>query len=403
MSETGQLTNSESKPLSVAALNSRAKAKLKDWPAIWVEGELLKLREYGSTTYGTLRDLDGSASVDFVIWGNNYPAVDERFKESDRVIINGRFDIKPADGRLQFHVLQIRKVGLGDLLEQLELLRQKLRAEGLIDESKRKPIPFLPNRIGLITGKDSDAQKDVVQNVLLRWPDAQFRIENVIVQGETSPMQVVSAIKKLDDDPEVDVIIIARGGGAFLELIGFSDERVLRAAAAAKTPIISAIGHEADRPLLDDVADLRASTPTDAAKRVVPDVAEENARLLDALSRMTNKVASFVAHQFDFLAQLTSRPVLASPFGFIDEKTRDLELVRNDCLITFENLDNRELATQETQAGVLRSLSPQGTLDRGYAVVRNESGRVLTDPESVKAGTKLKVRLSKGELDATSN
>jgi exodeoxyribonuclease VII large subunit len=224
-----------------------------------------------------------------------------------------------------------------------------------------------------------------------------------LVQGPSSPQQVIDALAKLDANPEVDVIIIARGGGAFLELYGFSNEALVRAVAAAKTPIISAIGHEADRPILDDVADLRASTPTDAAKRVVPDVAEERQRIRDALIRIEQRVMGYVNHQDELLSHLISRPVLTNPYTYLEEKDRDLNLAFNEVIATMENFLDRELAELNSSAGILRSLSPQATLDRGYSVVRDAEGHVIADGSKVKSGTKLNIRLAKGEIDATSN
>jgi exodeoxyribonuclease VII large subunit len=225
----------------------------------------------------------------------------------------------------------------------------------------------------------------------------------VIVQGPSSPQQVIAALKTLDANPEVDVIIIARGGGAFLELVGFSDEALVRAAAAAKTPIVSAIGHEADRPILDDVADLRASTPTDAAKRVVPDVAEERQRIGDALSRIEQRVTAYVNHQDEILSQMISRPVFTNPYAYLDEKERDLNQTFNELIASVQYILDQETAALNVSAGVLRSLSPQGTLDRGYSVVRDKDGHVVLDGTKVKAGTTLNIRLAKGEIEATSN
>jgi len=401
---TESTTIAEPVVYSVKDFNERIHLAVKKWPIARVEGELVKFKtNYNGHAYPSLRDLDGAASLELVIFAGVLASAGEDFKDSDRVIVTGQMDFYQATGKMSLRVLSIKKVGLGDLLAQLEALRAKLRAEGVIDESKRKPLPFLPNRIGLITGQASDAEKDVRENVLQRWPDAKFEIEYVPVQGEASPAAVVSAIQKLDANPEVDVIVIARGGGAFLDLIGFSDERVLRAAAAADTPIVSAIGHEADRPLLDDVADLRASTPTDAAKRVVPDVAEERMRIQDALNRMANRVNGFVATQTELLSHLVSRPVLASPYTYIEEKGLDLDRGLGDVRTSVEKVIERELAAHQVSLGVLRSLSPQGTLDRGYAVVRDANGHVLVDAAKVKAGTKLRVRLAAGEIDATSN
>ena len=394
----------DSRPYSVSEFNERVHQAINKWPTARIEGELIKFKIGPSGhAYPQLRDVNGGAVLDLTIWRSVTSAFTEVFNDSDRVVVSGKLNFYQPGGKLSLNVTSMKKVGLGDLLAQLEALRAKLRAEGLIDESKRQALPFLPNRIGLITAQNSDAEQDVVQNVLLRFPNAQFELAYVPVQGDACPPAVVEAIAKLDANPEVDVIIIARGGGAFLDLIGFSDERVVRAAAAAKTPIVSAIGHEADRPVLDDVADLRASTPTDAAKRVVPDVGEELHRVGDVLARIVNKIGHYVAVQGDLLAQVVSRPIMTNPYVFLDEKQQDLERTLDELRSEIDLSVERETAQHEARTQVLRSLSPQGTLERGYSVVRDVEGHVLTDPKKVKAGTKLKVRLSGGELEATSN
>lgn len=403
--ETAKALSDETRPYSVDAFTDRLGAVVGTWPEAWVEGELVKFKiNYNGHAYPVLKDANGGKNVlDLTIFANVLAASGVQFQDSDRVVVGGKMDFYKPSGKLSLRVTSIRKVGLGDLLAQLEALRAKLRAEGVIDESKRKPLPFLPKRIGLITPQNSDAEKDVIQNVLGRWPDAQFEIINVPGQGPTCAPEVVKAIKALDAHPEVDVIIIARGGGAFLDLIGFSDEAVVRAAAAAETPIVSAIGHDADRPILDDVADFRASTPTGAAKSVVPDVTEERLRISDALARIVARIGHYVSNQSDFLQQMISRPILKNPHAFIDEKQDDLYRAQDSLRAAIEIGLERELAQQDSRAQVLRSLSPQGTLDRGYSVVRDIDGHVLTDPAKVKAGTKLRVRLAGGELDATSN
>jgi len=299
-------------------------------------------------------------------------------------------------------LVSIRKVGLGDLLERLERLKQALIAEGLTSIQRKQPLPFLPNRIGLITGEKSDAEKDVLQNVARRWPEAQFRVINTKVQGDSAAPEIIAAIKALDADPEVDVIIIARGGGAAMELLVFSDEALVRTAAAAKTPIISAIGHENDSPLLDLVADVRASTPTDAAKKVVPDVVEERNWIATTLSRITMRIDNYISSQTDLIAQLRSRPMLANPYAFIDDKDTDLQRERSDLRDIIALTLERASADIAAKKQVLRSLSPQSTLDRGYSVVRDASGAVIADASKVKTGTDLKIRLAKGEIEATS-
>lgn len=402
--EQTAVQSDDSRPYSVAEFNEKVHLAINKWPEARIEGELIKYKVGPSGhAYPQLRDVDGGAVLELTIWRSLTSTFKEEFKDSDRVVVSGKLNFYQPGGKLSLNVTSMKKVGLGDLLAQLEALRAKLRAEGIIDETKRLPLPFLPKRIGLITAQNSDAEQDVVQNVKLRFPNAQFEFAYVPVQGEACVPAVVDAIAKLDANPDVDVIIIARGGGAFLDLIGFSDEKVVRAAAAAKTPIVSAIGHEADRPVLDDVADLRASTPTDAAKRVVPDVAEELHRIGDVLSRIVNKIGHYVAVQGDFLAQVVSRPIMTNPYVFLDDKQQDLERALDGLRSEIDLTVERERAQHDSRVHVLRSLSPQGTLERGYSVVRDTEGHVLTDPAKVKAGTKLKVRLAAGELDATSN
>lgn len=402
MSEQGK--SSETSPYSVAQFTGLVANAIKTWPTAWVEGELVKFKiAINGNAYPQLKDLDGNANMGLTIFSSTLRSSLDEFKDGDRVIVSGKMNFYAGNGSFSMNVSTIRKVGLGELMVKLEELRQKLRREGVIDESKRKPLPFLPRKIGLITGKDSDAENDVIQNAKLRWSEVRFEVVHVPVQGEASPTAVIRAIQQLDANPEVDVIIIARGGGAFLELIGFSDEGVVRAAAAAETPIVSAIGHEADRPILDDVADLRASTPTDAAKRVVPDVAQELASLQDARARIFNRVVTYVQSQTENIGHIRMRPILASPYGFIDDKMNELIRAKDDLGSVVITALERSLGALQVQQGVLRSLSPQGVLDRGYAVVRDSEGKVFTDAAGVKPGQKLKIRLAKGEIDATAN
>ncbi|OXE35350.1 MAG: exodeoxyribonuclease VII large subunit [Phenylobacterium zucineum] len=396
--------SSEQTPYSVQDFNERLSKAVKGWPNAWVEGELVKFkRNFSGHAYPALKDLNGSASLELTIFAGVLDRATEDFQDGDRVVVSGLMDYYVPSGKISLRVTSIRKVGLGDLLAKLEELRAKLTAEGLIDPSKRKPIPFLPNKIGLITGQNSDAEKDVLTNAQLRWPEVEFRVINTPVQGDGCAPAVVKAIAELDADPEVDVIIIARGGGAFLDLIAFSDETILRAAAAASTPIVSAIGHENDRPLLDDVADLRASTPTDAAKRVVPDIISERAFVAEALVRMGVRLNHWLDNQASMISQLKTRPVLANPFAFLDDSAERLERTVDDLRIRVETRLERSSAELALQAQALRNLSPQGTLDRGYSVVRNADGTVLVDASKVAKGSKIQVRLAKGELNATAD
>ena len=382
---------------------SKLSATLKEWidrlGYLWVEGEISQISLRATNMFGQLRDLQVENSIEIHAWDTSKIPAD--LKQGDRVVALLKPNFWPKGGKLTMQVFEIRKVGLGELLERIERLRKTLIAEGLTSIDHKKLIPFLPNRIGLITGKDSDAEKDVLQNVKRRWPDAQFKIVNTLVQGEKAVPEIIAALKALDEDPEVDVIVIARGGGSFIDLVIFSDESLVRAVAAAKTPVVSAIGHENDRPVLDDVADLRASTPTDAAKMIVPDVAEERSKLEQALQRIFLRVEGYVTHQAQLIQQIRTRPSLANPFSFIDEKSNEISQQLDRSRSWISNKIDRETVSIEHLRAQIKALSPQSTLDRGYAVVRDANGHVITSTAALKLGQKLAVRLAKGEIEAT--
>lgn len=384
---------------------SRLSLTLKDWierlGVLWIEGELASIKISASNMFGELRDLQIENSVSLHSW--NVAKIPADLKQGDRVLALIKPAFWPKGGKLTMQVLEMRKVGLGELLERIERLRTQLTVEGLTSIERKQPLPFLPNKIGLITGKDSDAEKDVLQNSRLRWPDVDFRVIHTLVQGDKAAPEIIAAILELDLDPEVDVIIIARGGGSFLDLMVFSDEALVRTATNSKTPIVSAIGHENDRPVLDDVADLRASTPTDAAKRVVPDVVDELQRLEQLRQRLFMKVDGLISNQMAMIDQIRTRPILSNPFTFIEVNEAELERA----LDQLRSQLDQALSVQTMQISHLRqqvrSLSPQSTLDRGYSVVRDSDGHVISDAKSVKKGQKLKVRLAKGELGAVAD
>ncbi|MEO0027437.1 MAG: hypothetical protein RL716_768 [Actinomycetota bacterium] len=384
---------------------SRLSATLKEWierlGTLWVEGELASIKIGPSNMFGELRDLQVENSVSIHSW--NVAKIPADLKQGDRVLALIKPAFWPKGGKLTMQVFEMRKVGLGELLERIERLRTQLGIEGLTSPERKQPLPFLPNKIGLITGKDSDAEKDVLQNAKLRWPDVSFRVIHTLVQGEKAAPEVIRAVQTLDEDPEIDVIIIARGGGSFLDLMVFSDEALVRAAAAAKTPIVSAIGHENDRPVLDDVADLRASTPTDAAKRVVPDVVEELHKVAQLGQRAFLRVEGYVNAQLERLEQIRSRPSLANPYSFIDDKELELERLLQSARSQLDQVLNRESMLIGHLRQQVRSLSPQSTLDRGYSVVRDAQGHVIQDAAKIKSGQALTVRLAKGQIGVTAD
>jgi exodeoxyribonuclease VII large subunit len=391
-------------PFTVQQLSERVANAVKGWGNAWVEGEIIKFQaKAGGHAYPQLRDLATGSTISLVIFNGVLVSAGEEFKDGDRVLVSGNMDYYVARGTLSLKVSSIKKVGLGVLMAEIEARRAKIYAEGLADPAKKKKLPFLPGVIGLITAENSDAEKDVRQNILLRWPEAVIRMANVSVQGAECAPSVIAALKKMDADPEVEVIIITRGGGGFLDLVGFSDEALVRAVAACETPVISAIGHENDRPIIDDVSDLRASTPTDAAKRVVPDVVEERKKIKDSLERMKQIIGSYLGHQVTLIQQIRQHPLLKDPHAYLIQRTDDLARALGELRDDLDYKLDKQSTDLANKRNLLRSLSPQSTLDRGYAVIRDAEGNVITDPKMAKSGTLLKLRVAKGDLDATAN
>lgn len=387
-------------PWPVAELAARIRGYIERLGTAWVEGEITQWGVSGGNVYGKLKDVEQDVTVSFNVWSSVRARFAEDFKQGDRVVAQVKPNYWVKGGTLTMQVFEMRHVGLGDLLERLERLRRQLAAEGLFDPARKRALPFLPRRIGLITGKDSDAEKDVLRNAQLRWPAVQFTVRHAAVQGDRAVGEVIAALRELDADPEVDVIIIARGGGDFQNLLVFSDESLVRAAAAAETPIVSAIGHEADRPLLDEVADLRASTPTDAAKRVVPDVSEELLRVQQARVRISARLTALVSSEIDRIDQLRSRPVLAAPHRLVDSRAEELSryVARGEELA--HRIVERAEVTSADLRSRLRSLSPQATLDRGYAIAQLADGSVLRSVTAAAAGTELTLLLADGQVPA---
>ncbi len=395
--------SSELTPWSVSNFTS----SLKDWITklgnVWVEGQISQISPKKDVFFGELRDL--VADKGFSIHSRR-PDVLNTISElaaGDRVVALVHPDFWERSGKTSMDVLAIRKVGLGELLERIERLRQQLIKEGLTLAERKQPLPFLPNLIGLITGANSDAEKDVLQNARLRWPEVRFKIQHTPVQGDKAAAEIIKAIQALDADSEVDVIILTRGGGSFQDLLVFSDEQVVRAVANCMTPIVSAIGHENDRPLTDEVADFRASTPTDAAKNVVPDVVDERKKISIALERIALRVVGYVQNQLELILGIRTRPVFANPFTIVDERSLNITQLLTTLQSQTKNFLDKEQLQIAGLRGQVRALSPKLTLDRGYAVVRNLKDGLVTDPKKVSKGEKLKITLAGGDLGVTAD
>jgi exodeoxyribonuclease VII large subunit len=365
---------------------------------IWVEGQIAELTRRGGTAYLTLRDPIAAVSVRVTCPRTVLDASDPPPAEGARVLVWARPDFNTTKGSFSLSAVEIRAVGIGELLARLERLRRALAAEGLFAAERKRPLPFLPGEIGLICGRDSAAERDVLRNAARRWPAVRFRVEQVAVQGGHAVADVIDSLQRLDADPAVDVIIIARGGGSIEDLLSFSDESLVRAVAACQTPVVSAIGHEQDTPLLDYVADVRASTPTDAARRVVPDVVEQFALVAQLRGRARRCLAGRLDRESSWLAGQRSRPALASPLREVERRQEQvLALAERAHRCLSARLDRAHDDVAHTR-GRLLALSPAATLRRGYAIIQRADGTVVRTATQVAQGEKLTVRFAEDQM-----
>ena len=393
-------TSSDS-PAPVRVVTEAIKEYIDRLGPIWIEGEIAELNERsGMMAFMRLRDTSADMSISVMCHKSVIAAV-KPLPANARVVIYAKPSWYTKSGTLSMAAKEIRQVGVGELLARLEALKSLLAAEGLFSIDRKVALPVLPRKVGLICGRNTDAEKDVVENAKRRWPAVEFEIREVTVQGAAAVVEVSAALRELESNPEVDVIIITRGGGSFEDLLPFSDETLVRLAASCETPIVSAIGHEKDSPLLDLVADYRASTPTDAAKRVVPDIAEEVANINKMRDRAYRALAARVDYESNFIAQLRSRPVMKDPGAFITILSEELADLRQRSRRSFTATIDAERKELKAITAHLRSLSPQSTLDRGYSVVRDSKGDVIRDATKLKAGDNLAIKVAKGETSAT--
>jgi exodeoxyribonuclease VII large subunit len=397
------LENSASAPVPVRTVLRLVGDWIGRLGRIWVEGQIAELSRRGSTVFLTLRDPLAAVSVRVVCARTVFDATDPAPAEGARVVVWAKPDFNAARGSFSLSAIEIRAVGIGELLARLERLRRELAAEGLFAPERKRPLPFLPGMIGLVCGRDSAAERDVLRNAALRWPAVRFRVAQVAVQGPNAVGEVTEALRQLDADPAVDVIIVARGGGSIEDLLPFSDEEMVRAVAACRTPVVSAIGHEQDSPILDYVADVRASTPTDAARRAVPDVSEQLALVAQLRSRARRCVTGRLDREFSWLAGMRSRPALASPVREIERRqelvTALAERARRSVAAS---LDRAQDGLAHTRARLL-ALSPAATLRRGYAIVQHDDARVIRSAAEVADGETLIIRFERDELNAVAD
>lgn len=368
-----------------------------------MEGQIAQLsRRPGlNTVFMTLRDTVADISIPVTCPRTLFDGLNPPVVEGASVVIQAKPSYYAVRGSLSLHAREIRMVGLGELLARIERRRQLLAAEGLFSMELKRRLPFLPHTVGLVTSPGSDAERDVIENSRRRWPSVRIKVAAARMQGQHSPLEVTAALQELDADPEVEVIVIARGGGSVEDLLPFSDEGLVRAVHKARTPVVSAIGHEADQPLLDLVADLRASTPTDAARRVVPDMADEVLRVDQARQRIRHLMAAWLDREDAGLASIRSRPAMADPRNLLDDRSDEIAQLRDRSRRCVRHRLDRADDEILHHAARATALSPLATLRRGYAVVQRADGHVLASVDEVTAGDAVSVRLADGRVHAT--
>jgi len=392
------IESSSEEPLPVRVVSESIGEYIGRLGPVWVEGEVAEItRRPGSQmAFIRLKDTSVDMSLQVTCHKSILEAIDP-LPDNARIVAYAKVNWYAVRGTLSLMAREIRQVGLGELLARLEQLKNLLAAEGLFASERKRELPFLPRKIGLICGRASAAERDVVENVERRWPGMEFEIREVAVQGSTAVVEVSRALLELEKIEEVDVIIVTRGGGSFEDLLPFSDESLIRLVASLTTPIVSAIGHEQDAPLLDLVADLRASTPTDAAKRVVPSLIEESERITQLITRLESRMNAIIDLESAKLYALISRPVLQDPMTLVTMRRDELRILQSDgkkaliALIKELRSETKEIKAQVT------ALSPLSTLKRGYAVVQRR-GKLIINAKDVSLSDQLEVTLAKGEL-----
>lgn len=388
---------------------SQVSHEIKNWIEklghVWVEGQITQvtIRTGYQKSFMTLRDISEDYALSITCPSNLIKTLMPDIAVGDRVVINGKPNFYPNRGSFSLEISDIRPVGLGELLARIEALRKMFAAEGLFDADRKVALPFLPRNIGLITGKASDAERDVLENTKRRWPGVRFTVINTAVQGANTVPQILKALEQLQADPTVDVIVIARGGGSAEDLLPFSDETLIRAVAACTIPVVSAIGHEPDSPLLDYVADVRASTPTDAASKLVPDFEQELNALNNARQSVRRTISQLITRESASLHQLRARPVLATPDGFLIARREDLLNNRRRIRVHITNVVLHATTQLAHTQDIVRALSPGFTLERGYAIVQGPDHHIIRDSSQLNPEDVVHVRVASGSFSATVN
>ena len=393
------LESSAEQPQPLGRVVQAVKGWVERCGPIWVEGQLIEIRrrQGASTHFLRLRDRFAEVSATLTCSTAVLDAAGPVL-EGSTVTAYVRPTVWSQNGSLSFECAELRPSGEGRLLAEIERRKRLLQAEGLFDPARKKRLPVLPRAIGLVTGKDSAAERDVVTTIAARWPAARVITRHALVQGKDAAADVMAGIAELDANPAVQVIIVARGGGSLEDLLPFSDESLVRAVAGAQTPVVSAIGHEPDNPILDLVADLRALTPTDAGKRVVPDAREESDRVQQAIRRVRGAMERLVADEQRRLDDLRNRRVLREPAGSLTAHDDQIEQLRERLARAVDRVVDDEQRGLEHALTRVRTMSPKATLERGYAILADGTNQSVSSVFDVDPDDDVLAYLADGQL-----
>lgn len=414
------------KVYSVTGFVMGVRTRIVDLPGFWVHGEIsdFKYQKHLSMVYFTLKDPENGYCIRCTLGRTRFEQIGIQLQDGDTVHVFGRPDIYAPQGSFQLRAQTIEHTGRGLLMQQLEALKEKLFHEGLFEQERKLPLPFLPRRVGVITGADAAAQGDFVRNITERYPPVKLVMCETLVQGERAAPLLVAALRNLDAIEDVDVIVITRGGGAFEHFLPFCDERLCRTIAACTTPVVSAIGHEKDNPISDYVADLRVSTPTAAARTVVPEYARVVDNLYSLQGAGRRRIVERIERRTTTVASLRGRLTARAPHRFVTERKAYIAQCRQRALTLVSARIERQRATlahhrkgleavgrsvetKRRRVGALgeqlRALSPQQVVARGYALVRTLNGTIIRTPQEITDGTRVALTLSGGSLSATLN
>jgi exodeoxyribonuclease VII large subunit len=385
---------------SVGAFNRGVAQWLSRLPTVWIEGEVTELKRHlrWASVFFTLKDPADGSCIGVTMPRGQFDGLRLELSDGERVHVYGRPELFEQRGDFRLRALTIERFGVGAHLIALERLKQKLAGEGLFAAERKRRLPLLPRRIGLVTGNDAAAKRDVLTTIQSRFPAANVLVAETYVQGPRAAAGVVDALRALSDSPGVDVIVLARGGGSFEDLLPFSDERLVRAVAACPVPVVSAVGHEQDTPLCDLAADVRASTPTMAGKLVVPELSQLSGKLDRARDSLARSVVRTLERDAQRLDRAAER-LRAAPRRALDRESQRVERAHERLRRAPALSVERKRAALEATAGRLAVLSPLKTLKRGYAIVRTES-HVVASAADVEPGTRVDVQLAEGAFGA---